>query len=148
MQNHLAKKSTTLYMWYHGRPLLGSTPTLHQDFLGEINIHVLQKVQNPPPSTKLLKFGSPLFPRNVGLLNWLSFGVFVIILLEKLDSWLSLCPDKSPSSCAIVLYYFVLLCTILLCTVFIILQHPHPTCAKNPRVRHFAVLLSAQACHR
>lgn len=88
-----------------GRTPSGSTHTLHEDFLEEINIRVLQKVQNPPP--KLLRFGSSLFPRNVGLLNWLSFGGFVIIPPKKWDSWLSLCPDK--------LWY----CT---STVFIILQ--------------------------
>lgn len=75
------------------RTFLGKAHTLHEDFLEEINIYVLQKVQNPSP--KLLRFGSPLFPRNADLLNLLSFGDFVVILLKKLASWLSLCPDKS-----------------------------------------------------
>lgn len=91
-----------------GRTLLGSKHTLHENFLEEINTCVLQKVQNPP--LKLLRFGSPLFPRNVGWLNWLSSGDFVVILLKKLDSWLSLCTDKSPSGCGIVLALSLLFC--------------------------------------
>ena len=75
---------------------------LHKAFLEAINNHTPEKVQNPPPKPRVWFFS---IPQKCGFVELTIIWVFLIIPSppKKMDGWLNLRSDKSPSSCSIAL---------------------------------------------